>query len=175
MTDNLELLAINFLRWEKQCMFVLRERNPRWGTGDPDVLGVTKHRYLLEIEIKRSLSDLRADAKKPHVANREHYLERQPKQKWYLVDHSFHEKALAELPEWAGLMTVPPNEWSIRVVKKAPSNNDSTRLTVKECVKLVNCINNYNYSLEKQVDRWKNNFMSGREPYTPFDAPMFYI
>ncbi len=126
---NLELMAMRWLRWQKRCPIVLRERSPIYAIGDPDVLGVTAARYLIEIEIKRSVADFKADARKAHVANRSFQLKRMPKQKYYFVTREIVERCKLELPEWAGLMTVF-NEVSCRVLVEAPVNKESQRLTV---------------------------------------------
>lgn len=55
---SLELAAARWLRFEKRCMAVLFERTPRaWSCGLPDALGITCSRHMIEIEIKRTLSD----------------------------------------------------------------------------------------------------------------------
>jgi hypothetical protein len=120
------------------------------GHGLPDVLGITQGRYLLEVEIKRSFSDFRADAKKPHIAPRgneliqEHFAPIWPKQFWYLVPCELAKKVEPWVPDWAGLMRGPGrNETQqVLVVKKSPTNNASKRLTTREIVELGHCMAN---------------------------------
>lgn len=150
---DLELFAIEFLRFEKRCPVALTERSPRPHHGRPDVLGITKDRYLLEIEVKRSLSDFRANADKPHIAIRgllaaEHIAPLWPKQFWYLVPNELADKVEKELPEWAGLLRGPSSEevQNIHCVKKAPVNRASERLKTRECVELAHCMANELYA-----------------------------
>lgn len=88
MSENLELLAMRWLRWEKRCIIVLTERSPRaQSCGEPDVLGITKDRYMYEIEVKRTISDFRADSDKPSRKFRDDgwRAPKLPKQFYYLV------------------------------------------------------------------------------------------
>lgn len=146
---SLELAAARWLKWEKRCRLVLTERTPRYCHGQPDVLGITESRYLLEIEVKRSMSDFRANQKKNHMQNRfclesqisTPYMRSAPKQFWFMVPEKLVEKVQAELPDFAGLMTVR-NGVSAEVVTPSPTNELSERLTIKECAKLMNCAGN---------------------------------
>lgn len=126
------------MRWlwlQKNCHYVIEQRSPRCMNGEPDVMGVTKARYLVEIEIKRSLHDFKADAKKWHRVNRLLYLKSQPRWVYYLVPERLAEEALKITPEWAGLMC--SNGCDLLVKKVAPINESSQKLTVKECVKMT--------------------------------------
>lgn len=114
---------------------VLFERTPRHCHGRPDVIGVTASRYLVEIEIKRSLSDFRANAKKYHIENRDAFAIHAARQFWYLVPAKLREPVLKELPEWAGLLT-DEQHW-LHCVKKAPVNEKSRRVSVREVARLV--------------------------------------
>lgn len=149
---TLELIALRYFKFERRLPFALRERSPRWGHGQPDILAVSKHRYLYEIEIKRSLSDFRRDALKASRRNRDLYPERQPKEFFYLVPRDLAEAVAAEAPDWAGVLTTPdPGEWA-HVVRPAPVNRAAKRLSVKECITLFRLMSNYNLSLERIVN-----------------------
>jgi len=171
---NLELMAMHFLRFEKACAVALLERSPRFGIGEPDVLGITKARYLLEIEIKRSLSDFRANGKKHHIAMREGRavgtrwrtpiaISKFPKQFWFLVPCELVKKVEREVPDYAGLMRGPgQNEvQQVRVVKPAPSNHESERLTAREMMGLGHCMANQILSQMGQIHALKNRFEEG--------------
>lgn len=127
MTEHLTNDAFRWLTLERNCITVLTERSPRWGHGQPDVLGVTKNRYLVEIEVKVSMADFRNNAKKAHVIRRN--VKQWPKHFWFLVPDAMVEKCLPELPEWAGLLR---SYRGIQEVKPAPVNPESKRLSVKE-------------------------------------------
>jgi hypothetical protein len=166
MRLNLKFLAFNFLRFEKACAVALEERTPRGCNGQPDVLGVTKHRYLLEIEVKHSVSDFKANAKKTFHAVRDgKYPECEwfnsskfPKQFWFLVPAELAEKCLPITPAWAGLMrnTIVGERGYVVVIKDAPINAASKRLTTKECVKLANCMAN---QILAHVRRSKDDYL----------------
>lgn len=139
---NLELLAMRWLRWEKRCIIVLTERSPRaQSCGEPDVLGITKDRYMYEIEVKRTISDFRADAEKPSRKFRDDgwRTPKLPKQFYYLVPSKLAEKVNGELPDWAGLMRGPEDGdvCQVHVLRKAPVWKPSMKLTPKECSYLV--------------------------------------
>lgn len=143
---TLELAALRWLKWEKRCAIVLYERSPNeWTCGRPDVLGVTKDRYATEIEIKRSLSDFRADARKASRRNRDLYPKRFPKFFYYLVPEKLREKVQEELPKWAGLMiqSTDPARWYLpEIIVPAPVNRESDRYSVKHCLVLVRLMAN---------------------------------
>lgn len=58
---NLKRSAVNFLLYDKKCDIVSFERGLHDGWGRPDVLGVTRDRKLIEVEIKESFSDFKAN------------------------------------------------------------------------------------------------------------------
>lgn len=64
-----------------------------------DMLIVTKNRYLTEVEIKISLSDLKADFKKKHQHKDENI-----KNFYYAFPEEMKEKAIELIPEEAGIL-----------------------------------------------------------------------
>ncbi len=136
----IELACMKWLRFENKCVIVLNERSPISGHGLPDVLGVTRSRYLKEIEVKRTMSDFRANAKKFHVQERERFLDRWPRQFYFAVPESLVEKAKAELPPFAGLIAV--NGTLVRVEVDAPVNERAVKLSTQRCVRLAECMAN---------------------------------
>lgn len=151
---SLEFKAMQWLKFEKNCPLVIMERSPRAGyCGLPDVLGITKDRYMLEIEIKRSVSDFRANAKKPHIRCREEqlgelsdrYNAMAPKQFWFLVPEKLVEKVLPEVPKWAGLLT--EEKRGLKVIQKSPQNFASQKLSLKDCSRLMRNVGNQIYAL----------------------------
>ena len=137
MIFPLELMAMRWLWLKKGCHYIVAERAPRYMLGEPDVLGVTQGRYLIEIEVKRSASDFRADFKKHHRVNRELYLPQQARQLYYLMPDDLAVKLVDEIPPWAGLMAPHLNQYTVEVLKDAPVNKESKRLAIKECVKMA--------------------------------------
>lgn len=171
---NLELMAMRWLWLEKNCAYLLEERSPRYMIGQPDVLGVTKQRFLVEVEIKRSASDFAADARKTHRANREFHLKSQPKYFYYLMEQRLAEKMLPKIPEWAGLLSGEMEgkyKPFINVLKKAPINKESRRLSIKECVAMtrlmVNHMMSYVESVHTQREIYRNNDSTIYIDWTP--------
>lgn len=152
---SLENKALHWLAYEKKCNFVTMERSPRHLIGQPDVLGVSMGRKLIEIEIKRSMSDFRCNAKKHHIRNRDHYISKSPSQIYFLVPEKLTEKARLELPPWAGLMD--DSEYKLKVIIKAPVNKQSEKLTPIECARLMRNLSNHICSLHNSIDQWRNS------------------
>lgn len=73
-----------------------------------DMLVVTKNRYLTEVEIKISLSDLKADFKKEHQ-----HKDRNIKNFYYAFPAEMKEKAIELIPEEAGILIVVKKECGI--------------------------------------------------------------
>lgn len=151
---TLELQAMRYLRFEKSCPLAFFQRTPRLDGRQPDAIGIMEARYLIEIEIKRSASDFRADRAKRHVINREYFLEQWPRQFYYLMPDGLAGKLESELPEWAGLLAAEiESPFRRRVVRSAPVNRASKRLTVKETIRLVRVLGNQILSQEMALDR----------------------
>lgn len=136
-------------------MLTVMERSPRQDyCGRPDILGITTSRYLLEIEVKRSLSDFKADKLKSsrQEIRRKMIGEKFPKQFWYLVPPELCKKVEGIVPQWAGLMRGPGRReiQTVHVIKQAPVNYESERLSVKECCRLLLMINNYALAAEER-------------------------
>lgn len=166
---SLEFEAFSWLKFEKNCPLVIMERSPReWYTGEPDVLGITNNRYMLEIEIKRTLSDFRANMKKRHIVKRcsqeeaiaKTYRCKAPRQFWFLVPPELRDKVLPEVPEWAGLLIATGEcvRNSLIVAKKAPTNSDSEKLSLKDCAKLLRNVGNQLYSLMATRHGMRNHY-----------------
>lgn len=169
---NLELMAMRWLRWEKRCPIVLTERTPReWAHGRPDILGITCSRYLVEVEIKRTLSDFRADGQKASRQRRHHFQKLVPKFFYYLVPSNLVDRVRPELPPWAGLMRGPVDgeAQSIYVVLKSPTNHDSQRLSLKECVRVAYLVSNEAISARESLESTQSNFRYGHVPYWGLD------
>lgn len=160
---NLELMAMRWLWLEKMCHYILEQRTPRPCGGIPDVIGITKTRFLIEIEIKRSVADFRADKKKSGVRCREtadrFYADQFPKYFYYFMPKKIADKVMDEIPVWAGLIVVDENDHRPTVVKKAPSNKESKRITLKECVRAVRLMCNHMMTTEIYLETHKNRFV----------------
>lgn len=158
---SLESQAIFWLRFTKRCQMVLTERTPLELYGSrPDVLGITKARYAIEIECKRTMSDFRANQRKHHVANRDQMLSRWPKLFYFMVPDSMAPRVLMELPEWAGLLGGTDSH-VLRVHRESPANLQSKRLTLKQCCHAVQLIvNELHWGDSRSHHRWASQELS---------------
>ncbi len=75
---TLEYHALAWLRFEKRCPIVMLERGISY-ISRPDALGITTARYMVEIEIKRSLADFTKNNDKRIVRLRENCLNLWPR------------------------------------------------------------------------------------------------
>jgi len=67
---QLKRIMVKYLRYKCAYPLIALECNSTLGTsyndnGAADILAINKNRHLIEIEVKISLSDLKADRKKP--------------------------------------------------------------------------------------------------------------
>lgn len=161
---DLENSALRWLAWEKKCIAVLHERQPRYHMGTPDVLGLTRARYLIEVEVKRSVSDFKANSQKHCVLNREHFKAYWPRQFYFFVPETIVQKCEHLTPEWAGLAKLVDGV-RFEVVKPAPVNHESKRLTTKECVKFFHLLSNQVVSQSNVLLGYHRQFQWGHDPY----------
>ncbi len=159
---SLEHSAFYWLHWVKKCHAVLHERTPRYQTGSPDVLGMTRSRYLIEIEIKRSVSDFKKNETKYHVANRQFWLKNWPRQVYFFVPEEILEKVQPLTPEWAGLAV---DRSGFTVIKEAPINAESKKVTVKECAKMFHLMSNQLYSQSQTIAGFIGRWQWHNEPW----------
>jgi len=171
---RLETLGLSFLRKDKGCPVALFERTPRARAGQPDILGVTNSRYLLEIEIKRSMSDFRANRQKSHIIwrdklespdcpavvgfemEREKALKWFPKFYWFLVPQDIAMKVQMALPTWAGLISSEDGIWT-KVIVEAPVNKFAAKLHPKEALMLGRLMSNQIWSFSDTIDCLQGN------------------
>lgn len=156
---NLEFMAMRWLWLEKDCHYILEQRTPRHCGGIPDVIGITKARFLVEIEIKRSAADFKADFLK-HQRKLENL---QPKYRarffYYMMPRELAEKLLPQMPEHAGLLCNSENNYTATVLKRAVSNPASERLSVKECVRACRMMVNHMMTKSENLHTTKSNFI----------------
>lgn len=169
---SLEFRAAWWLKWEKRCPLVIMERSPReFFCGKPDVLGITDARFMLEVEVKRSLSDFKANAQKHHNQQlnsndeeiRNKFAANSPKQFWFMVPRNLVDKVLPFLPAHAGLLTEDEKHYAINVIKPSPVNRLSTRLSLKECVMLVRLTGNQIISMQEGAQKRTELFLQNHD------------
>jgi hypothetical protein len=111
---HLRAIAAEYLRYKRHCPIVAFERSHWPGTARPDVLGITKKQHIIEIEIKCSYSDFRANSKKRGQELRERCGLYLPHYYYFLVPPELVERIKPELSDNAGLMSVVEyaSKWS---------------------------------------------------------------
>lgn len=95
MTKSLLIAAgLQWLRYERACSLVMIERGPRFWAHRPDLVGITRDRYCVEVEIKMTVSDYKADERKERT---------KPRELWYLMPPDIARECVT----WqAGLLTL---------------------------------------------------------------------
>jgi hypothetical protein len=109
-------LAFMWLRYEQGCYMITFERHPYSDRDDvrdkPDVLGLTKRRRLIEVELKVSLVDMKKDLQKPHRLGIVNDIGRQfpssPSHLYYMVPAHLAGDALEILPPYTGILSPHP-------------------------------------------------------------------
>lgn len=136
-TIEMELAVIDAMGGARHFFAVVP--NISWGLGmhECDLLFVRPTGYCIEVEIKRTLSDLRADRKKWHG-----HRDQRIKQLFFAVPAHFAEEAVDIIPDGAGLfMVVQPHgktskTWRAELLLDACSRPNSKPLTAKEMLKV---------------------------------------
>ena len=135
--------ALFWLLTEQRCTLVTVERGFGWG--NPDALGMLPDRRLVEVDVKTSMRDFRANAHKNHVQS---YnipgLDSPgiPSKYYFLVPPEISQRVISELPEYAGLLTIDGDKsWGngarlILVIKQAP-RMPRRRLTVNQAITMA--------------------------------------
>jgi hypothetical protein len=142
----LRAAAASWLRYEKKCPLITFERGI--GMGNPDVLGINPSRFLIEVEVKVSLSDFKADAKKAKWAATDRMAARgtaphgTPKYFYYMVPLELVDSVLPFVRPGAGLLTCTGYHSNtgypiIRSKVDAKAEKLAKRVSIKDCLKLV--------------------------------------
>lgn len=143
--DQVAARAIHYLRYKRQCGLIWTQRSP-WNRSDhhPDVIGITKDRRVIEVEVKVSMADFRANAEKSCMNSVSRLVYRQPEFAGPVWEHAaafyfavplkLASPAAAELPSYAGLLVVHENPWQTFVLRAAPRRPNAPRLSTREMV-----------------------------------------
>jgi len=94
-----------------------------------DLLIIKKSGYAVEVEIKMSLNDVKADLKKKHSHDNEKI-----KELYFALPESIYDKAIEFIPEKAGLIIIKNIKDKIfAFIKRSPIiNKNSRKLTLEE-------------------------------------------
>ena len=108
--------------------------------------------YCTEIEIKRSISDLKADFKKKHVHN-----DNRIKNFYYCIPEQLIEKALEIIPKDVGIIECYfSSRLRCRIYRESISNKDARKLTEDEKTKLMRLAYMRIWSMKKKFARLEN-------------------
>lgn len=139
MQTELVASAAQWLRYKRQCFLIATERG-LYPWGRPDVFGVTLQRRTIEVEVKVTLADFRANAKK-RISGlpRAHW---HPWQFYFIVPPALVESVALELPEWSGLLTLDTYRdylpcRVVKVVKRSPCNDLSPQVKVRDLAEMA--------------------------------------
>lgn len=107
MIGRLESAALCWLRYKRQCPLVMLERTPFAYWRDryrPDVVGISRERLAIEIEIKRTAGDYNANWKKLGFQDGHPPAAPRFDQRYFLVPMAMKEHAIQNLPMGWGLI-----------------------------------------------------------------------
>lgn len=133
---RLEIIAVRFLLWQKRCLMATMERGYDNWLGKPDVLGMTMTREVIEVEIKISVSDLRANREKSIQKYFMTFPEKGPNYFYYLVPKKISDKALAIAEPHSGIIVMPEDSWDWKVLRK-PKKIHSQKVGIKRAADLM--------------------------------------
>lgn len=123
-----------------------------------DLLIVSQAGYCTEVEIKISISDLKADFKKEHQhkSNKIKYF-------YYAIPEDLKDKALPLIPEHAGLIIVKAHTLNVyetsycQIIKLPIVNKQARALTVEERIKLGSLASMRIWTLKENLYNFKRN------------------
>lgn len=123
---------------------------------EADLVALRRSNYAVEIEIKTSAADIKAD-----LGKRKWLYGKWPKNRfcefWFAVPESLSLHPL--IPEHAGVYSVSQNEGGnhvVRVAKKPERNRKARRFTLEERQQLIYLGFRRLWDLKAAVNRWKN-------------------
>lgn len=138
-TGQLRASAAAYLRYVRQYPVIAFERGLDY-SNRPDILAVTKSKYLVEVEIKVTVADFKNDRKKRKYQHEVwHGVKR--RQFYYCVSRHIVDKVLTLLPQDCGLMTLGDRKvygtTQIKIVRKGPVNRTAGPITLRQVVEMV--------------------------------------
>ena len=175
-TDHIKVCVAHYFRYKRQCKLIATERSiRRSGWYRPDILVVTKDRRLIEVEVKTSIVDFKADAKKHIWKMRDRGGAEMPYQFYYAVPANLADKVKPLLRSDCGLIRVEDfykQDWAnnVRVIKNAPINKQSKRLSLQELVEMVK--NQTGTICSMMLENYKAQLKKERDTGDPVDQDM---
>ena len=117
-----------------------------------DFLAVRQTGYVIEVEIKRSLSDMKAEARKKHNHESNKVVEF-----YYCFPKDILEQCTPFVPDRAGILSIVHNgyRWKVSVVKSPKRHKEAVKLTTKEVGKILRYSNYRIWGLKKKIVKLK--------------------
>lgn len=117
-----------------------------------DFLAVRKTGYAVEVEIKRSVADMKAEDKKKHNHESNKIVEL-----YYCFPKDILEQCIPLVPDHAGILYVyKTSRWVVRVERSPLRNKDARKLTDKEINKILRYSNYRIWNFKKKIVKLKN-------------------
>jgi hypothetical protein len=157
-TPEIEVRIASFFDYRKNIIVP----NVSWGVNlhECDLLVIRSSGYGIEVEIKISKSDLRADAKKPH-----HHHDRMGRiSELYFAMPDYMSDCVEYVPEHAGILLISRHDeryLGLSILRKPTINKNRRKFTNEEILKVAHLgtmriwnlkrnINSYNRKLKKK-------------------------
>ena len=158
-SETIKACIAAYWRYERQCPVVAFEAGSdlEWGGELADVLAVSKERYLIETEVKVSMSDFRKDQHKPRHRHFKRDDGEYPTARFYFAvpkgianQVSF---ACGQMYPYAGVLGCPEdtNELAVEVYRM-PRPLNGKRLSMKQVIYMVRSQTATLCRLAKKVD-----------------------
>jgi len=146
-TIEIEVRVATFFGY-RECIVV---PNISWGINlhECDLLVVRKSGYGIEIEIKVSKSDLKADAKKGH----QHFDRLDRLSELYFAIPDYMKDCVEYIPERAGILILHRSEWGVEIqtLRKAVINKNRRKFTDQEMLKIAHLGTMRIWNLKRQI------------------------
>lgn len=121
---------------------------------EADFLMVRKTKYAVEVEIKRSVADLKADLKKPHG-----HKSRLIAELYYAVPEKIYDKCLPLIPEDAGVFQICYSPfygtWLAYKKRGAKRNKDAVKWNDQQIEQILRYSNYHIWSAKKKIIKLK--------------------
>ena len=160
-TGEIELLLARYFSYQQNIIVP----NISYGLNlhEVDLLVIKQSHYAIEIEIKISVADLKADLKKPH-GHRSNKI----KLLYFAVPSEIKDKALELIPERAGLLTIThdiakrsnghfSNRYYVSAIKAPIVNKLARKLTDKEISKVYELASMRIWNLKEIIYRLRKD------------------
>ncbi len=144
-SDYIKMCVANYFRFARQCPVVTLEyHHYRDGGVQSDVLVMTKDKRLIEIEVKVTLSDFKADIRKPIWSRRNVSKKFWPWKFYYAVPADLVAKVEPLLYAGCGLVGVaggyeqsPVPQQAVTVAVTAPKHKDCELVSEKRYARII--------------------------------------